>query len=149
MHVKIVTILYYYFYYRGCLQLSLVCVIHNVDRYWQNNRSCIIVNSEIYCLIIFCSPTDFKKILLLQTQICVHHISSPFRLRKVVYVVMFVTYRWKVPVWISVAALCIPAEDLCGFSEPVQENEGNRSKFPWPLYSTYTPTYYSLSFCVT
>jgi hypothetical protein len=61
MHVKIVTVFYYYFCYRRCLQLSLVCVIHNVDRYWQNRRRCVIMNSEVYCFIMFCSSTDFKK----------------------------------------------------------------------------------------
>jgi len=50
------------------------------------------MNSEVYCFIMFCSSTDFKKILLLWTQICIHHVSLLFGLRKVVYVVMLVTY---------------------------------------------------------
>jgi len=51
------------------------------------------MNSEVYCFIIFCSSTDLKKKLLLWAQICIDHISSMFGLRKVVNVVMFVTYH--------------------------------------------------------
>lgn len=65
--------------------------------------------------------------LLLWNKICIpHHRSSLLGLRRVDYVVIFDTYLQMMSVWVSAAASNVPAEDFCGFSEPVQESEGNK-----------------------